>query len=103
VEDCYAQGNDIGATRENGMLTLDKYRRVLGSFDAECVAGGASRARKVGSCPDARMVEFGLFSHQVGGEKLKDGYPQLQLIEMSEVGHHAMDVERTDMIIVTMG
>lgn len=38
VEDGFAQRDGIEASRGNEMLTLDRYRPVLGSFDAECVA-----------------------------------------------------------------
>ena len=56
VEDGHAQGNDIGPTRENGMLTWDRYRRVLGSFDAECVAERVFRPRGSISCQESRIV-----------------------------------------------
>jgi len=52
MEDGYAQGNDIGATRENGMLTLDKYR--LGSCDAECVVEPVFRGSIL--CQESRIV-----------------------------------------------
>jgi hypothetical protein len=78
VEDGYTQGNDIKAKRCNGMLMWDKYRRVLipSALQSEC-SGRASRARKLGSCPETRMIEFGLFSDQVGSEVQRRIYSQI--------------------------
>jgi len=75
VENGYTQGNGTRATRGNGILMWDRYRGVLGGFDtasqSECL-GRTSRVRKLGSCADARMIEFGLFSYEVGREIQKD-------------------------------
>ena len=72
VEDGYTHGNGTRATRGNRMLMWDKYRSVLGvlipnASQSEC-SGRTSRARKLGSCTDARIIEFELFSYRVGSE-----------------------------------
>ena len=55
------------------------------ALQSEC-SGRASRARKLGSCADTRMIEFGLFVSQVRHEsEWKDMLtnPRLQLDKMS--------------------